>query len=478
MKKWYLVPALLITVLLINSCQKERSVEGGFKEATGSLQSELGDCLPKTVAGAYEAGTAVDATNYIDINVNVATTGQYNIHTDTLNGIYFTASGQFSTMGVASVRLFATGTPLTEGTDNFTVAFGTSTCAVPVVTLPVGAGGPAVYTLSGSPGACTGAIVEGVYSTGSALNETNTVEIAVQVDTIGTYTITTTAVDGMTFSGTGTFAARGATTVVLTGSGTPTQSGPQIISVPGTQACTFQVNVIGPAEFTIDCASVQVNGEYQAGVPLDASNEITLNVVVTSPGAYDISATVNGMTFHLNGEFPVASPDAIGISLPGSGTPVAAGTFNVEIEGAEAVCTTEITVNPSEGQWSFTEGATEYSGIFESGSLQSEQGSNVLTYGGDSDQGALIFLLGDMAAPVFGIGETYSTSNAASFTFQTIDGSFYQANPATPDVAMTFKITAHDPDTKTFAGTFTGTAEDENGASRTISNGSFTGSYP
>jgi hypothetical protein len=58
----------------------------------------------------------------------VATTGTYNITTNTVNGVSFSNSGTFSVTGVQTVLLTGTGTPLNSGSQTFTVTFGSSTC--------------------------------------------------------------------------------------------------------------------------------------------------------------------------------------------------------------------------------------------------------------------------------------------------------------------------------------------------------------
>src|SRR5688572_21292967 len=98
MKKHILFLSLLSSILFITSCQKELSFENGGTPSEGTLQSDLtGECLPKTVEGIYEAGTPlVGTTNYIDVEVNVITPGSYTIYSDTLNGIFFRATGVFT----------------------------------------------------------------------------------------------------------------------------------------------------------------------------------------------------------------------------------------------------------------------------------------------------------------------------------------------------------------------------------------------
>ena len=65
---------------------------------------------------------------------------------------------------------------------------------------------------------------------GTALGASNTVVLNVNITTAGSYNITTTAVNGMTFTWSGTLAL-GNQTITLTGSGTPTTAGANVIAV-------------------------------------------------------------------------------------------------------------------------------------------------------------------------------------------------------------------------------------------------------
>jgi hypothetical protein len=62
------------------------------------------------------------------------------------------------------------------------------------------------------------ASVSGDYTKGVVLNSTNKVTVKVNVTTIGSYSISTTATNGMTFSASGAFSTTGVQTVTLTGS--------------------------------------------------------------------------------------------------------------------------------------------------------------------------------------------------------------------------------------------------------------------
>src|ERR1700759_1016500 len=107
MKKRYVFMFFAAVVVLMNACQKEYSFESGFGASAGSLQDDgSGDCLPKTVSGAYVVGTSLTAANnYIDVVVNVTTPGNYIVYTDTVDGMLFRGSGIFSTAGLDTVRI-------------------------------------------------------------------------------------------------------------------------------------------------------------------------------------------------------------------------------------------------------------------------------------------------------------------------------------------------------------------------------------
>ncbi len=341
---------LVLGVVLMNACQKENSFESGGDPAQGLLQSDVnGDCFPKTVFGTYIKGTALNSgTNYIAVDVLVTTAGSYTIYSDTVNGVYFRLTGLFTAAGNATVNLKGYGTPAAEGTFNFTIQFDGQVCSVPVTFLPTGAGGPAVFTLNSTAGSCTGATPAGSYAVGVALNSSNTVPLSINVTTIGTYTITATT-GGMTFSATGTFAAPGAQTVTLLGSGTPTTAGANTFPLTaGSSSCSFIVTVGNASVGTLGgqpgaCTPFTVNGTYSAGVVLSGTNTIQIQANVTTAGVYSITTnTVNGMTFSASGTFAVTGVQPV--TLTGTGTPTAAGTFSFTVTYGSSTCTLSVTV--------------------------------------------------------------------------------------------------------------------------------------
>jgi len=238
--------ALFLLLIGIFSCKKEESLENSkIGTSSGSLQANAtNECLPKTLQGAYVSGVSLTNTNFIEVEIDVDAVGSYFITTDTINGYYFSGSGEFSNTGINTVRLTGKGKPLASGNDFFTVSFDATSCNISVAVLPATAGGPAVFTLQTSGTSCMDAAVIGTYTKGVVLNSTNKVNIKVNVTTVGSYSIATAATNGMTFSASGSFTTTGVQTVALTGAGTPVNNG--AISVPltvGGTTCSFTVNV-------------------------------------------------------------------------------------------------------------------------------------------------------------------------------------------------------------------------------------------
>src|SRR6185436_14857736 len=123
------------------------------------------------------------------------------------------------------------GTPAAAGTVTFPVVAGSSTCSKDLV---VGSGSSAaVYTLTGAPGACGSFTPQGTYTQNTALTSANTVTVQVNVTTLGTYSLSTNTVSGISFSASGTFSTLGVQTVIMAGTGTPTASGSLAFTVTG-----------------------------------------------------------------------------------------------------------------------------------------------------------------------------------------------------------------------------------------------------
>ena len=238
--------ALVLLSFGIFSCKKEKSLENSkVGSSAGSLQSEsTGECLPKNLQGVYKAGTALSSINYIEVAIDVTTTGSYFISSDTINGYYFTGSGEFANTGLNTVKLVGKGKPLADGIDIFSVSFDSTSCSFDVAVLPANGGAAATFALQTSGTSCMNAVVSGAYKKAIALTSTNKVDIEVNVIAVGSYSISSAATNGMTFSASGVFTNTGIQTVSLRGSGTPVNEGSIVIPVSvGSSTCSFTVAV-------------------------------------------------------------------------------------------------------------------------------------------------------------------------------------------------------------------------------------------
>jgi hypothetical protein len=259
------------------------------------LQGSFGDCLAKTVAGTYTATKSLTDSNYIDVTVDVAQAGHYTVYTDTINGYFFRATGTFTTTGANTVRVKGFGNPSLAGTNDFTVFYDSTFCAVSVVVLPTGgsSGGTAVYTLQPNGTSCMTATPAGTFTQGVALTSANKVDIQVNVTNTGTWSITTAAVAGFSFSGSGTFTTTGVQTITLNGSGTPTASGAQSFPITaGTTSCSFTITVqagsTGGGTTSTDYFPVTQNSYWTYD---DGTGGDTLKTIVSG------TATVGGKSY-------------------------------------------------------------------------------------------------------------------------------------------------------------------------------------
>lgn len=244
-KRFFLSVSIpLLLILSFVSCQKEISIDnlittGGT--AKYSFDGGTGTCTGVSVSGSFTAGTAVTAANTATISVKVDSIGSYIISTAIVNGVSFSGSGNFTNTGLQTITLTASGTPTVAGTYNFAPPNG-CTFSVTVAANNGGASGTAIYSLNGGSSACTGAVVNGTFTAGTATSSANTVVLNITVDKVGTYTISTNTVNGIKFTGAGSFTTTGTQTVTLTASGTPATSG-TFTFTPGSNGCTFNVSV-------------------------------------------------------------------------------------------------------------------------------------------------------------------------------------------------------------------------------------------
>src|SRR5688572_13404842 len=113
-------------IFMFLACQKEFSEDTGMLpgvSATGTLKDTLGDCQGIAINGTYFADSSLKDSNYVNVQVNVASVGAYKIYSDTSNGFSFIDSGYFNTTGLRTVKLKGTGRPTSAGPADFQVIF-------------------------------------------------------------------------------------------------------------------------------------------------------------------------------------------------------------------------------------------------------------------------------------------------------------------------------------------------------------------
>lgn len=221
------------------------NVEQEWKSLCGALGKSVFtfDCSEVTVKGSYVEGRELTAANYLSIPVTVTKAGEYTIIATTPNGYSFFVSGTFLNTGSYTIQVPGQGTPVAVQTDDLAInANGVDVdCTPPVQVNVLSAAG--TYTMS-----CGSATVNGVYKVGTVLTASNTITLPINVTNTGSYTITTNTVNGISFSGSGTFSAIGNQNITLYGNGTPSSTTVTILTITsdsqGGVSTTCNVRVI------------------------------------------------------------------------------------------------------------------------------------------------------------------------------------------------------------------------------------------
>jgi hypothetical protein len=497
---------LALTVgIVFSSCQKELTAETGT--ATGTLVKDAaGDCTA-LVSGAYKKDTILNASNYVDIQVNITEIGTYTITSDTINGYYFRAEGAVALTGLNSIRLIGIGKPIAVGTDVFTIKFSGTSCDVNInVTGNTGGGTTAVFTLGSTAGACTGfTLGAGTYTPGTALGATNTVTLNVNVVTPGTYTLTasTTAATGVIFTGTGNLPSTGNATITLTAqpaAGNITNFPINTIAIPnasysvsaGGTTCNFLVGFnapLAPAVYVINCATAATQtGIFQAGTALTIASKITISVSPSTTGSYTITTdTLNGVSYIGIGNFSTTFTQNVDLyANPINSLPAAAGSFVHRTHGGTVNCNNlTVTYTASGGGGNITGfikakiGSTSAPFTTFNTAIHTTTGVNTSTidFGGDNDATGNEFLeiVLNSTLTGFSINTDYNINmNTNSFTVQCFYATptgipFYAHTNATNPFTIRFSALASNH----LAGTFSGNIDDGNGIPINLYSGSF-----
>ena len=261
-----------------NGCSFPITVVAAAPPATFTFPSAPNTCAPVTVNGTYVVGTALASTNTVSIQVNVATIGSYSISTAVSNGFSFTATGNFAATGLQTIIFTGSGSPVAAGNYNFSP--GSNGCSFSI-TVTTGAG-PAVFSLQSSAGACSNVVVDGTYVVGQALTASNVITVVAEVTTAGTFNISTTTANGITFGGAGKFAVAGNYNLHLSSQGTPIAAGTNSFTFPTTiGSCSFNVTTTLPGPVAPGILTCKIDGVF-TDFSTDGVGELTFNLFGTT----------------------------------------------------------------------------------------------------------------------------------------------------------------------------------------------------
>jgi hypothetical protein len=248
-----------------------------------------------------------------------------------------------------------------------------------------------------------------------------------------------------------------------------------------------------PAQYAlVNCGTAQINGTYIVNKPLGDTNNVVVQVNVTTLGSYSIgTTTVNGYTFSKSGNFTTTGIQ--NVTLQGSGSPVVAGSNTFTATAGTSSCNFNVTVinqttSATFNTWSFTQGTKTYTGTFPNGADFGDDffgfGKAVDMFGEIPNTDTTFDLYVQFGASATQPVPGSYTTNPDLFNANTTDLYMYDTNvdifyvkdfpplpPTTP--TLTIVVTSYDATTKIVKGTFSGTAWNSGGVIVPITNGKF-----
>jgi hypothetical protein len=495
MKFLRLLLFVLTAGIVFTSCQKELSAETG--SALGTLTKDAGgNCTGSSPSGAYKKDTALNATNFVDVQVDITNVGIYIISTDTVNGYYFRATGVTPVPGANTIRLIGFGKPLAAGTNLFKVKFNGDVCEFPVtVTGTTGGGGTnAIFTFANTGAACTGAIQTNNFYVGLPTNpSTHTITINANVTIAGTYTLTTNAVNGLTFSASSSFTGTGIQPIVLRATGTPTAAVTTSYTFTTTSpasSCGFDLTVQAaptPATFTFNCGTPTFTGTYEEGTNT-AGGTLKIQVTSVAGGACTITSdNQNGVTFSGSAVL-AASPTPQDVILNTSGTPLVAGPFTYAITGVggTGACSVSQTYTGAPAATGFIKaningGAlTTFSSAASVVLIPLGGGQSIIISADngpiESFNASLISTSAITQGTVYNVNQLLSGNVINANYTTTTNADYFATSDPTPQLVNPFTIKFVSITATRATGTFSGNLLDNNGAGpgiKTFTNGTF-----
>ncbi|MBL7749251.1 MAG: hypothetical protein JNM19_17565 [Chitinophagaceae bacterium] len=312
-------------------------------EASGSAEFTA-DCSSLLVTGTYTTGVALNpSNNFLTVNVDVSTLGTYNILASSA-GMYFAASGAFTTLGTQTITLSGQGYPLVSGVNFLALNINGELCTT-VINV---SNGIATITGCGTVGALTGSLIAGTAIEDNSVYQSYTAGPAYTGG--GVFGITSATSNGIRIASpvNGSFTGSGdPIDYFLTG--TPVIPGNTTVNFSiNAQPCSFTVPVRSGTGFAsaVNCSG-SAAGTYTVGTAMNGSNTKGVSLTVTTIGTFNVQTnTVNGIYFA--GSATAATAGALNITLTAVGTPTEAitGTYTVTISNTATTfitCTFNVT---------------------------------------------------------------------------------------------------------------------------------------
>lgn len=165
----------------------------------------------------------------------------------------------------------------------------------------MGSSGTSVFVLVPSGSDCSDAATTGNFEVGTAVGLTDLVIVTVNVTKTGTWNYNTGTLNGLSFSGSGTFTITGDQVIALQASGKPVAAGNTTFPLNiGSATCSFTINVSAPGsnpapgdpyyKATINgvnyTESVTATNDYEAGSGLSGQDDVIIGAGInhmTSP---------------------------------------------------------------------------------------------------------------------------------------------------------------------------------------------------
>lgn len=289
---------------------------GGSTSAVFTLVGTPATCTGAMQSNNYYATVQISTSNYVDIKANVTTAGTYTITSPSVNGVSFSSTGSLTVGANQTIRLLANGTPTAAGT--FPYALNTtspaSNCGFSLIVQA--APTAATYTFDCSTPQFFGAYQAGASTAGDS------VIIKVTSTAGGSYSITSTTANNVSFSGSGVLAASPTpqNVTLLASAGPATASGPftyTITGAGGTGTCSISKTFTGtPPPVSTDSIVSNIDGVYTTFKVRDTAR-------------LDNTVFIGYNALGLTGENNIAGDESFSLIVAKMGTPVIPGIYNV-----------------------------------------------------------------------------------------------------------------------------------------------------